>query len=382
MSNSYKEYASKEYVDSKTPPAATPEADGLMSAADKSKLDGIAAGANVNVQADWNVNDETSDAYVQNRPFYITEPQEVVLYEAENIPINQNPSLPFVLVEGQSYTVIYNGVTYENLICYYYDDDDELRIGTNDDPYYISSFDGECSVLWSDDSGQPRSLKVLTTDRLCVQLDEKYISYKPGYVVPNTFGAEIFNTKDNIATGNASHAEGGGTQALGHVSHTEGTGTIASGYATHAEGDCAIASGNASHAEGSETIAAGDTQHVQGKYNIEDTEDKYAHIVGNGTSSQRSNAHTLDWNGVAWFKGDVKVGGTGQDDTTAKTLATTDVATAATNGLMSSTDKAKVDTVPASIADTTYTAARYRASALVATETDPTVNGVINWTYE
>ena len=35
-----------------------------------------------------------------------------------------------------------------------------------------------------------------------------------------------------------------------------------------------------------------------------------------------------------------------------------------------------------SIADTTYTTARYRASALVATETDPTVNGVINWTYE
>ena len=32
--------------------------------------------------------------------------------------------------------------------------------------------------------------------------------------------------------------------------------------------------------------------------------------------------------------------------------------------------------------DTTYTTARYRASALVSTETAPTVNGVINWTYE
>ena len=35
-----------------------------------------------------------------------------------------------------------------------------------------------------------------------------------------------------------------------------------------------------------------------------------------------------------------------------------------------------------SLADTTYTTARYRGSALYATETTPTVNGVINWTYE
>lgn len=36
----------------------------------------------------------------------------------------------------------------------------------------------------------------------------------------------------------------------------------------------------------------------------------------------------------------------------------------------------------ASIVDTTYTTARYRASALVDTETNPSDNGVINWTYE
>lgn len=36
----------------------------------------------------------------------------------------------------------------------------------------------------------------------------------------------------------------------------------------------------------------------------------------------------------------------------------------------------------ASIEDTTYTTPRYRASALVSTETNPTTNGVINWTYE
>jgi len=59
---------------------------------------------------------------------------------------------------------------------------------------------------------------------------------------------------------------------------------------------------------------------------------KYLHIVGNGQSYknesdetviERSNAHTIDWEGNAWFAGDIKIGGTGQDDTETKTLATT-----------------------------------------------------------
>lgn len=35
---------------------------------EKSKLSGIAAGAEVNVQSDWNVTDTTSDAFVKNKP--------------------------------------------------------------------------------------------------------------------------------------------------------------------------------------------------------------------------------------------------------------------------------------------------------------------------
>ena len=34
----------------------------------------------------------------------------------------------------------------------------------------------------------------------------------------------------------------------------------------------------------------------------------YAHVIGNGTSTKRSNAHTVDWSGNAWFAGDVTVG--------------------------------------------------------------------------
>ena len=75
------------------------------------------------------------------------------------------------------------------------------------------------------------------------------------------------------------------------------------------------ADGKYSHAEGFNTKASSFAQHVQGKYNIEDTEDKYSHIVGNGvSSSKRSNAHTLDWDGNAWFQGNVSVDGTPTND--------------------------------------------------------------------
>lgn len=38
-----------------------------------------------------------------------------------------------------------------------------------------------------------------------------------------------------------------------------------------------------------------------------DADGKYAHIVGNGSSSSaRSNAHTLDWSGNAWYAGTVE----------------------------------------------------------------------------
>lgn len=47
---------------------ATSTQSGLESAADKDKLDGIEAGAEVNVQADWNEADNSNDAYIKNKP--------------------------------------------------------------------------------------------------------------------------------------------------------------------------------------------------------------------------------------------------------------------------------------------------------------------------
>ena len=139
---------------------------------------------------------------------------------------------------------------------------------------------------------------------------------------------------ETTASGESSHAEGDNTTASGNYSHAEGNWTIASGECSHAEGNSATAGGNYSHAEGIGTNASGkyshaegyytkalgQYQHVQGKNNIEDSANTYAHIVGNGTSSgARSNAHTLDWNGNAWYSGKLSQEGTPTED---KDLAT------------------------------------------------------------
>ncbi len=105
------------------------------------------------------------------------------------------------------------------------------------------------------------------------------------------------------------HAEGRSTKANGLYSHAEGANTIADGESAHAEGTGTQAVGDASHAEGKGTIAVRDAVHVQGRYNVADGMGQYAHIVGGGTSdADRKNIHTIDWNGDAWFAGEITFG--------------------------------------------------------------------------
>lgn len=106
------------------------------------------------------------------------------------------------------------------------------------------------------------------------------------------------------ASGQYSHTEGNGTKASGQGAHAEGNAAEATAPFAHAEGNCTKADAPVSHAEGNCTAAESQFQHVQGRYNVADSAGKYAHIVGNGTSENaRSNAHTLDWEGNAWFAG-------------------------------------------------------------------------------
>lgn len=104
--------------------------------------------------------------------------------------------------------------------------------------------------------------------------------------------------ENTIASGWCSHAEGASTKATNTSAHAEGGGTTASGAYSHAEGLNTKTTKYGTHAEGDSTIASSDCQHVQGKYNIEDSNNKYAFIIGNGTNAtKRSNAIAIDWDG-------------------------------------------------------------------------------------
>jgi hypothetical protein len=156
----------------------------------------------------------------------------------------------------------------------------------------------------------------------------EYGSHAEGYKTKAEGESSHAEGDHTIASGNSSHAEGSRTKALGtfshaegvnstasgDYSHTEGESTTASAYCSHAEGNCTTASGENSHAEGASTIASSQNQHVQGKYNIEDLNGTYAHIVGNGEDGKNSNAHTLDWQGNAWYSGKLSQEGTPTED--------------------------------------------------------------------
>lgn len=119
--------------------------------------------------------------------------------------------------------------------------------------------------------------------------------------------AEGFAT---LAKGSVSHSEGYKTEANGSVSHAEGQSTISSGSSSHAEGVFTEASGKYSHAGGYHTLASAQSQTAIGEYNVEYTSQTDAlFIIGNGTSSARSNAFRITSAGKPYAKSTLATSG-------------------------------------------------------------------------
>ena len=216
-------------------------------------------------------------------------------------------------------------------------------------------------------------------------------------------------------SGAYSHAEGLQTEARGVASHTEGNSTIAENAYTHVEGSYNLLLNPPIEEQVTENVRFGvgtplyvcseqptidndlkqytassivhvDKENIQvGDYvtshafdyetyykvtSIENSElygekhqlvipsrekGKYAHILGNGTYKNRSNAHTIDWDGNAWFQGDVYVSSTSgiDKDEGSKKLVTEDYVSEAIETLRESLDnlasKTYVDTSIASL---------------------------------
>ena len=191
---------------------------------------------------------------------------------------------------------------------------------------------------------------------------------------------------------NGKVAEGASTTASGNYSHAEGASTTASGNNSHAEGARTTASGWYSHAEGYNTEASGQYQHVSGKWNIKDTENKYAFIIGNGTTdTNRSNAFTVDWdanlniNGNATFPYDKKIVFDSSTGLTATYGASIDIATDGGEKLLLSVEQINIQDLSTSDA-TTATPGKLLVQAGNGNKTTITADKIIigenNWSTE
>ena len=161
----------------------------------------------------------------------------------------------------------------------------------------------------------------------------KDYSHAEGYQTTASGDMSHAEGLSSLANGTCSHAEGWATKAYGESAHSEGYVTIASGghshaegYQTtasgdssHAEGHCSSASGKYSHAEGYQTNAYGGYSHAEGYYTIASNYASHAgghynaamstggsgtnttgtaFVIGNGKSSARSNAFSIQYSGV------------------------------------------------------------------------------------
>lgn len=120
---------------------ATTIAAGLMSITDKIKLDGIVAGAEVNVQSNWDQTTITSDDYIKNKP--TVDGSETKVTAGTNVTITGigTTAEPYV-VNGASH---YIGELYLGGIVFYI-----YNNGQNGLVASLNDVDGGIGVAWSD----------------------------------------------------------------------------------------------------------------------------------------------------------------------------------------------------------------------------------------
>lgn len=183
--------------------------------------------------------------------------------------------------------------------------------GDSSNTNLVKLFSGEYGDENNNIRSWDTSLRVTTNPELgCVQIFN--FSYAEGFGSVAAGGAAHAEGKgcgtyedfshvegsNNINIGYGAHVEGWNNVNYGYGSHVEGVNNLCTVNGGHVEGHYNTVNGSAAHAEGYRTIASSPYQHVGGKWNIEDTANKYAFIIGNGiTNERRSNAFTVSWDG-------------------------------------------------------------------------------------
>ena len=293
--------------------SVTQTEDGLMSAADKAKLDGVEEGATKTL-IDIGLS-STSTNPVQNK---------VVTDALNNKADKSKYSDTTINVGRKASTTVGDYSTAEGLdttasgTCSHAEGLDTTARGTCSHAEGVNTTaSGQFSH--AEGSNYNSSSKTLP-DRTATVSDVSYtISGSTAYGInSHAEGTQSFAYAysshaegfDTTASGDVSHAEGYKTTASKYSSHAEGYSTTANGYSSHAEGFGTTASGSYSHAEGSATTASNKASHACGHYNAAMTDGGdsnnttgTAFVIGNGTKSTAlSNAFSVQFDGTVKAK--------------------------------------------------------------------------------
>ena len=219
---------------------ATTSAAGLMSAADKAKLNGIAAGAN---------------NYTYTHPS--THPASMITGLPTSLPASDvyswakastKPSYSWNEITGKpsTFTPASHNHTKSQIT------DFPTSMPASDVPAWAKA-SSKPTYTWNEITSKPDAFNPTSHTHSIGEITGGVLS---GYV--------LAGLKSGVTAGTQSTAEGKNTSPTGAYSHAEGNNSIASGEAAHAENYNTTASGEQSHAEGRQSVASGKEAHAEG----------------------------------------------------------------------------------------------------------------------
>ena len=263
--------------------AATAQAAGFMSAADKTKLDGIAAKATANA-ASTTVPKALGTASVGSESGF-----------ARGDHVHPKPSLADLGAAASSHNHNASAINAGILPI--------ARGGLGNNSGYVRSGQKAGTTIGNYATAEGNNT-----------VSSNWATHAEGVGCQATGHGSHAEGNNTKAEGDCSHAEGAGCQAAnqkchaegedsvasGHTTHAEGFHTSASGmYGAHSEGYYTAASGSYSHAEGMYTVSNTAASHAGGKYNKEMTTSD-AFVIGNGSAGGRSNAFRVTFAGQTY----------------------------------------------------------------------------------
>ena len=225
----------------------------------------------------------------------------------ETITFKGNETHYVKINEGETKHIIKNIVCKHNDLLYMIGGK-STYIGGTETEINVSGADSPQYSIWSDYCDATIEISV-TIERV-----GNFSGGKGIYTLSSTEGLEVGMTYSVV------NSSGESRYSAGTITAINGNDIEVDGYsAVNVDGSFVAIIGHPelgtddigtnAFATGNSTIASSKDQSARGRFNAEDNVNKYADIVGNGTSDEdRSNAYTLDWDGNGWFKGTVTVG--------------------------------------------------------------------------